>query len=148
MNIITIKAIIALLEKSITMLKGLIKLDWARYHFVAKEFECQCGCGKTIDNIELLDVLEDIRFHFNKPITITSGYRCEKHNREVGGSINSKHMEGIACDFKVRDVKSKEVVSYLNLLYPNKYGIGIYSRNNSTDRTHLDIRPTKARWSN
>lgn len=35
----------------------------------------------------------------NRPINITSGYRCEKLNNLVGGSRLSQHLTGQACDF-------------------------------------------------
>jgi len=38
-------------------------------------------------NLERLinEVLDPIREEFGKPITVTSGYRCSKLNKEVGG---------------------------------------------------------------
>ena len=33
-----------------------------------------------------------------RAITITSGYRCRKLNRVVGGAINSQHLRGEAAD--------------------------------------------------
>ena len=35
----------------------------------------------------------------NRPITITSGYRCHQLNIAVGGSATSDHLKGLACDF-------------------------------------------------
>lgn len=32
------------------------------------------------------------------PLTINSGYRCETHNRAVGGKPNSEHTKGKAAD--------------------------------------------------
>ena len=34
----------------------------------------------------------------NKPIHVTSGYRSPKLNQRVGGSKNSRHMQGLAAD--------------------------------------------------
>lgn len=36
----------------------------------------------------------------NRPIIVTSGYRCADLNAAVGGSKNSAHMQGYAVDFK------------------------------------------------
>ena len=36
---------------------------------------------KLVDNI-----LEPLRVHYGRPIIITSGFRCEKLNKAVGGS--------------------------------------------------------------
>ena len=35
----------------------------------------------------------------NRPIQITSGYRCHQLNVAVGGSATSDHLKGLACDF-------------------------------------------------
>lgn len=54
-----------------------------------------------IDNLNYtLQRLEEIRSGYNKPITITSGYRCEELNKLVGGVDNSLHKIGLAVDLK------------------------------------------------
>lgn len=46
--------------------------------------------------------LEAVRLlNDNKPITITSGYRCKALNRAVGGVSTSQHQNGCAADFVV-----------------------------------------------
>ena len=46
--------------------------------------------------------LEAVRLlNGNKPITITSGYRCKDLNRAVGGVATSQHQNGCAADFVV-----------------------------------------------
>lgn len=37
----------------------------------------------------------------NKPIRVTSWYRCPTLNKAIGGSPKSAHMRGLAVDFKV-----------------------------------------------
>jgi uncharacterized protein YcbK (DUF882 family) len=32
------------------------------------------------------------------PLTINSGYRCEEHNKAIGGEPNSAHTRGLAAD--------------------------------------------------
>lgn len=108
--------------------------------FKKKEFACKC-CGVSIVDVELGDVLDDLRNHFNAPTHITSGYRCEAHNTKVGGAKNSQHMQGIAADIRVSGKEPSEVYKFLNEKYPNKYGIGLYK-----SWVHIDVRETKARW--
>lgn len=43
-------------------------------------------------------VLEPLREAMNEPICISSGYRCERLNRAVGGVANSQHTKGQAAD--------------------------------------------------
>jgi hypothetical protein len=43
-------------------------------------------------------VLEPLRSAMGEPIRISSGYRCERLNRAVGGVSNSQHLKGQAAD--------------------------------------------------
>lgn len=57
--------------------------------------------GVELDNLmRLAEVMEKVRGILgNKPILISSGYRSPRVNELVGGSKNSAHMSGLACDF-------------------------------------------------
>lgn len=72
-------------------------------YFTIKEFECRCWCGMPTDvaqSIEALvsQVLDPDRSLFGKPIKVNSGYRCAKHNAEIGGAVHSLHIKGEAAD--------------------------------------------------
>lgn len=71
-------------------------------HFSSSEFECPC-CGVGGDRISarLIDLLERLRGECNAPIHINSGYRCERHNRAIGGVANSQHLSGLAADIYI-----------------------------------------------
>ena len=113
-------------------------------YFKRAEFACKCGCGYSTVDYELLNVLTDIRIHFDSAVTITSGCRCKKHNTEIRNSAsNSRHLYGIAADFKVKTIKADTVVEYLIKKYPDSYGIGRY-----IGWTHIDVRTGIGRWSN
>ena len=43
-------------------------------------------------------ILQPIRDKYGKPIVVTSGFRCEKLNKAVGGVKNSQHVLGEAAD--------------------------------------------------
>ncbi len=71
-------------------------------HFSADEFRCKC-CGDLPcgDNLErLVMMLETVRERYGRPMVIVSGYRCPKHNAEVGGVPNSYHTQCLAADIK------------------------------------------------
>lgn len=74
-------------------------------HFKPQEFKCGCE-GKyctgypTYMRKEMLVLLEKIRTHYNKPITVTCGLRCSAYNKTLNGSVQqSKHLQGKAVDF-------------------------------------------------
>lgn len=111
-------------------------------HFKVREFaQKDYLCNKILIDSELIEVLEDVRTHFNEPVYITSAYRTPEYNEKVGGVKNSEHTKGTAADIKVRMVQASEVQKYLSKKYPNKYGIGSYK-----NFTHIDVREKKARW--
>lgn len=43
-------------------------------------------------------VLEPIRMRYNRPIVVSSGFRCYKLNDAVGGSKTSQHVKAEAAD--------------------------------------------------
>ena len=53
--------------------------------------------------------LEPIRKVLNKPIFITSGYRCQELNKVVGGVSNSAHIQGLAADFVVPEMSVPQI---------------------------------------
>lgn len=110
-------------------------------NFNRSEFACRDGCGFDTVDVELIEVLQGLREHFNRPVFVTSGCRCEMRNVLSGGSKNSQHLIGRAADIVVNGHKAHEVYDYLDKLYPDQYGIGRYDH-----WTHIDTRNEKARW--
>lgn len=49
------------------------------------------------------DVLDPAREKLGMPIRMNSGYRCIKHNVEVGGVERSQHLRGEAADITCAD---------------------------------------------
>lgn len=109
-------------------------------NFRRSEFSCACGCGRDTVDVELMLILEHIRDHFDRPVHITSGHRCEEYNKEVGGSPNSQHLHGRAADIIVQDVPAHLVQELCEDL--DVPGLGKYE-----DFTHIDTRTNRpARW--
>ncbi len=109
-------------------------------NFNRSEFACKCGCGSNQINPALIETLESIRRLIgNNPITITSGVRCEKHNKYCGGAKNSQHLLGTAADIKC-DIKPKILADIINVNL-NVGGLGVYP-----GFVHIDVRSIKARW--
>lgn len=115
-------------------------------HFKASEFACHGkGCCDTVKiDSKLVEYLEKIREHFDKPVTISSGYRCEVHNKSVNGATASRHLKGMAADIKVEGVKPAEVAKYAESI--GILGIGLYETNSDGHFVHIDTRTTKAFW--
>ena len=115
-------------------------------NFQYKEFDCHGSgcCSTTIIDEKLVAYVQQIRDHFGKPITVTSAYRCETHNKRVGGATKSYHMQGKAADIVVQGVSSREVAKYAESI--GILGIGLYETSADGYFTHIDTRTTKAFW--
>ena len=66
-------------------------------NFKASEFACKC-CGENKIVQDVIDMAQIIRDELGVPVRVNSGYRCTKHNKNVGGVKNSKHTLGHAAD--------------------------------------------------
>lgn len=110
-------------------------------NFKSTEFDCKCKglCKETTVDEKLVSILQKIRDHFGKPITINSGYRCSTHNKNVGGATSSRHLTGSAADIAVRDTAPIEVARYAESI--GVLGIGLYDWG-----CHIDTRTSKSFW--
>lgn len=115
-------------------------------NFGSREFDCHGNgcCSQTLINPQLVKYVQQIRDHFNKPITVTSGYRCPIHNRNVGGATGSRHSRGDAADIVVQDISSREVAKYAESI--GIKGIGLYETQKDGYFTHIDTRDVKSFW--
>lgn len=67
---------------------------------------------RVVENMKALveQVLEPARQKLGKPITVNSGFRCQIHNRNVGGVANSQHLRGEAADICCKENKKLEEI--------------------------------------
>jgi hypothetical protein len=85
-------------------------------HFHSTEFRCKCGCGVIKIDENLVNKLESIYTKLNaSKCIISSGYRCSKHDKRVGGSGYGQHTKGLAADCIYYDKEGK--------IIPSKYVI-------------------------
>ena len=109
-------------------------------YFTRGEFACKCGCGQDTVDGELGTILDDIRGHFKRPITVTSGNRCPRYNFKVGGAEKSLHVLSRAADIQVEGVDPSVVADYAESR--GVPGVGRYAT-----FTHVDSRGNgPARW--
>ena len=106
--------------------KYVLDSEWGTKYpnFKKAEFKCSCGrCNGYGDGIasSLLVTLQALRDKYGA-VKITSGYRCTSHNKEVGGSTNSKHTKGQAADFYIDGFNSQSKrVDMVNELKKTEY---------------------------
>lgn len=82
-------------------------------HFSAAELMCPC-CGLGADKMSpnMLQMAEEIRNeNGDKPMIVSSAYRCRKHNADVGGVPLSHHLYGQAMDVHINGVSAATIVA-------------------------------------
>lgn len=117
-------------------------IDGIRSNFKVREFRCKDGNDAILIDSGLVKILQNVRKHFGKPVSITSAYRTESHNKKVGGASSSYHVKGRAADFTVTGISCREVAGYLEK--EGVKGIGFY--NYTGGFIHVDTRTEKYFW--
>ena len=117
-------------------------------HFRVREFRCHDGSDPVVIDSALVELLEQLRAHFGKPVTITSGYRTPAHNAKAGGAKFSQHLYGRAADIRVPGVSVEDVAACAEHLLPGRGGVGRYpaKAGRVAGWVHVDTRAEKARW--
>lgn len=111
-------------------------------YFIAREFDCRCErkeCRFTLISPDLLELLDAIRHTLDRPVIINSGYRCEPHNRESGGSKGSTHMVGRGADIRSPGVSGQSLLAIAEQ-------VGVRSIGVAKKWIHVDDRSGFRRW--
>ena len=108
-------------------------------NFKLKEFECRDGSHQVVLHSELLEKLQALRSALGRPVIINSGYRNPEHNKRVGGSPTSLHMQGMAADIRVPGMSPQELAKAAR-------EVGFRGIGNYTTFLHVDIRQDKKEW--
>jgi len=111
-----------------------MELDYGVY-FKKSEFACNC-CGYSQMNQALLDSLNQVRMLADVPFIVTSGYRCTKHNKQMGGVEHSAHTKGLAVDILANEETRVKIIHSAYVVGVER--VGIYE-----DFIHLDIDTSK-----
>jgi len=87
---------------------GFLTPNFTLQEMIASDTAAMKGINNTPNDDEIAnltetcDLLEKIRtLCGNKPVVVSSGFRCKALNSAVGGASNSAHLYGCAADFTV-----------------------------------------------
>ena len=92
--------------------------EYITKNFKTDEFSCPC-CNANKMDVDFVKTLQLLRDEYGSPMRINSGFRCEKHNKKVGGSDSSSHLWGMASDISVTD----SILRYRMIQCAQKVGI-------------------------
>ena len=59
-------------------------------------------------------ILQPVRDHFSKVVTISSGYRSPELCEAIGSKSTSQHARGEAADFEIFGISNKVLADYIN----------------------------------
>ena len=68
------------------------------------------------DNLKSLctHVLQPVRDHFSRVVSVSSGYRSQELCLAIGSKITSQHAKGEAADFEIFGISNKELADYIH----------------------------------
>jgi len=114
-------------------------------HLSTHEVSCKCGCGFNKLDPMTAKAFEKIReIAGNQPLTISSGCRCEAHNKAIGGATSSQHVKGTALDIRVpKGMDFDFFYGICDNVIGHVGGVGKYS---DLRFVHIDTRGHRARW--
>ena len=116
-------------------------------NFKYGEFRCP-HCGGNHIQVRFVEKLQEARDYSNElgPGTsyrINSGWRCQVHNEEVGGTRKSPHMDGLAADIAVSNNYRRMCIVY-GLIKAGFTRLGVYRKFIHADMR--DSRVTTTMW--
>ena len=114
-------------------------------NFSRAEMQCKCGCGLTHMDENFMKMLQQLRDKLGA-LPITSGVRCEEHNKREGGYPKSAHLQSKAADIRIFGPRALALVEEARRI--GFSGVGIKQKGEHAKRfIHLDILPRQALWS-
>jgi len=59
-------------------------------------------------------ILQRVRDHFNRVVSVSSGYRSPELCTAIGSKTTSQHAKGEAADFEIYGLSNKELADWIN----------------------------------
>lgn len=116
-------------------------------NFTVKEFACNDGSDPIFIDKNLPKVLQKIRDKYKKALVINSAYRTAAYNKHIGGAERSFHTYGMAADFYIAGVDTRDLANAareaLSACRLHGGGVGMYK-----SFVHVDTRWESYLWDN
>lgn len=119
-----------------------LMLHGMKTKFLLREFRCRDGSDEVLLDSKLLEILQRVRDHFGKAVSITSAYQTAAHNKSVNETTSSYHLKGQAADFTVTGTSNRDVAEFLQGI--DAKGIGLHDYTGGF--IHVDTRERSYYW--
>lgn len=105
------------LSKNFT-LDEMLESQTARRKVIQEQFTPSENVKENLRKL-CVNVLQPLRDKLGKPIHVSSGYRCKRLNKAIGGAVTSQHTEGKAADLQGIGITNKELFDFIkdNLIF-------------------------------
>ena len=115
-------------------------------NFSVSEMTCRCGCGLNEMDEEFMKMLQALRDEMQIPLKVTSGVRCQRHNKNVSSTgKNGPHTHAKAADILISGSKAMQMFDKAREIGFN--GIGLSQKGDHSKRfVHLDTLGREALW--
>ena len=125
-------------------------MDTKSYFTIAELYASDTAKKYNIDNTpdatiishlqQLINFLNPLREAWGSAIKVTSGYRCEKLNKFVGGSKTSSHMIGYGVDLIPTNGRMDEFKKFIVDYMKNKmFDQCIVEKSGKTEWVHIGL---------
>lgn len=115
--------------------------DQLTHHFYRDEFE-EDGYDIKI-HARIPTICQIVRNAIGSPLYVTSGVRSPEVNDMVGGSKNSSHLKGLACDISTNKVGEVMSPRHRYLIVRALIDAGVKRIGIAKTFIHFDIDPDK-----
>ena len=107
-------------------------------HFSKKEFACKCGryCDGYPAQMQrsVVELADRAREELKGAGFVSSGLRCSRHNTNVGGVSNSRHLSGKAIDMRVEGKSARQTLAWVQKQPEVRYAYAI-----DANYVHMDV---------
>ncbi len=112
-------------------------------HFRVRDFAARDGAPFARISPELVDFLDRLSDHVERPVHITSAYRHPALNftARIDGAVESRHMAGLAADIWVEGKTPFELAEAALDVQDCRIGVGL-----GADYIHVDLRDYTSSW--
>jgi len=107
-------------------------------YFARKEFACKCGqyCDGYPAQMQrgVVELADRARAELKGAGFVSSGLRCSRHNADVGGVSDSRHLTGKAIDLRIEGKSARQTLAWAQKQPEVRYAYAI-----DANYVHMDI---------